>query len=70
MPRIKGQTGAPHNIVADISRRPSQAEVDRLWRSHGHDAVVERWYYISPRTLQDIRNGLSPGGTGRQRERA
>ncbi|WP_332715805.1 hypothetical protein [Pelagibacterium mangrovi] len=34
---------------------PSDEQVAQLWRTHGMHAVLKRWGFLTPRTLQNMR---------------
>ena len=49
------------SIDTTIYRWPTQQQVDALYRSHGWPICLERWWYISSRTLTEIKAGRVKG---------
>lgn len=48
------------NSDAALHRWPTKAEVELLHRTHSVDAINERWWYLNPRRLLNIRLGKRP----------
>lgn len=47
--------GVDGKADANFYRWPSDAQVAELWRTHGLEAVTERWWFLTPRTLYSMR---------------
>jgi|TARA_A100001391_G_scaffold51156_2_gene31159 hypothetical protein len=58
--------GVDGKVDAAFYEWPSDAQVAELWRTHGMHAAIERWGYLTPRTLQGMRKRY----LDRQREAA